>query len=71
MKNNNLPKSKSFYRRKIDGINFPNLGIPADDALLFVQQQMDLDGRISLDLGSFTTTRMHKNAEELIVQNRW
>jgi glutamate decarboxylase len=43
--------------------------MPADDALLFIQQQMDLDGRLSLDLGSFTTTRMHKNANELILEN--
>jgi glutamate decarboxylase len=62
-------KPRSFYHKQIDGMNFPAFGMPADDALLYIQQQMDLDGRISLDLGSFTTTRMHKNADELILQN--
>lgn len=66
---NNLPKKKSFYRKQIDGINFPKYGMPADYVLLFIQQQMDLDDRISLDLGSFTTTRMHRHADELILQN--
>lgn len=43
--------------------------MPADDAQLYIQQQMDLDGRLTLDLGSFTTTRMHRLANELIVEN--
>jgi hypothetical protein len=27
-------KTRSFYRRQLDGLNFPKHGMPADDALL-------------------------------------
>ena len=62
-------KIRSFSSKKIDGVHFPEKGLSAEETLLFIQQQMDLDGRLSLDLGSFTTTRMHRYADELIAQN--
>jgi len=58
-----------YFTESVPGYEMPKEGMPAEAAYQLVHDELNLDGNAAFDLGSFTTTWMEPEAENLIVKN--
>ena len=58
-----------FRRREAADVRLPETGMPAEDALRLVQEELVLDGVPMRNLATFVTTWMEPEADRLIAEN--
>lgn len=61
--------SRYAARAELSKFQIPSDGAPADVVHQLIKDELDLDGRPSLNLASFVGTYMEKEAEQLMVEN--
>ncbi|KAM7193749.1 glutamate decarboxylase [Rhypophila sp. PSN 637] len=64
------PYSSAYAsQRDIPKYNIPKEGAPADTVYSMIKDELNLDGRPTLNLASFVNTNMEERAEQLMMEN--